>query len=82
MSLTIILMLGVSVFYNHAVPGYREGEVCLDGSAGMGTYEACKNGCEAYAPLFKEGTLRVIYATQSGFSAGRCECCGVYKDQD
>ena len=81
-SLTIILMLSVSVFYNHAEPGYRKGEVCMDGNAGMGTYEACKNQCEAYAPLFKEGTLRVVYARPFDFGAGKCECCGFYKDED
>lgn len=81
-SLTIILMLSVSVFYNHAEPGYRKGEVCWDGNAGMGTYEACKNQCEAYRPLVKEGTLRVLYAAPLGFGAGRCECCGFYKDED
>ncbi|HPS87772.1 MAG TPA: hypothetical protein PLY36_13565 [Spirochaetota bacterium] len=82
-SLIIILALSVSVFYNHAEPGYGNGDsACLDGAAGMGTYEACLNECKAYAPLFKDGTLQIRYGAPTGFQPGKCECCGVYKDQD
>ncbi len=78
-SLLIILTLSISIFYNHAEPA---DSVCLDGGAGMGTYEACLNECQAYAPLFKEGTLRVRYGAPGGFQPGKCECCGVYRDQE